>query len=207
MIEIMRMIRHRVKCVLGAVLWAAIWAHDSLAQTESPANKDPCQLPALRTEVRPSSSGTPTVVSVGFRMVDLTDINDVAQSLTGDYLVTQSWTDARLLSLQGCTVSLSDVWSPGLVFVNSGRLITSRPRVVAIGPGGQVKYIQRYYGTLESYHNLRNFPFDKQKIVVSLIPLELQEQEVKLIVDEKVTGRRAKFRRRGVPDELQSGRR
>jgi len=53
-----------------------------------------------------------------------------------------------------------------------------------------VKYVQRYYGTLASYHNLRDFPFDKQNIVVSLLPIEWSEKDVKLILNEKVTGRR-----------------
>ena len=129
--------------ILGGALCLAIWSQETFAQTQLHAKDDPCATPAVRTDVRPNSDGPPTEVAVGVRMIGLTEINDVAQTLTGDYLVTQSWTDARLLSLQGCTVSVSDVWSPGLVFINSGRLITSRPRKVSIGPGGQVKYIQR----------------------------------------------------------------
>jgi hypothetical protein len=127
---------------------------------------------------------------VGVRMVDLTEINDVAQTLTGDFVVVLTWKDARLSHLEGCEISLDDIWSPGVVFTNSGRLFTSRPREVGIGPGGQVKYLQRYYGTLASYHNLRDFPFDKQNIVISLLPIEWSEKDVKLILNEKVTGRR-----------------
>ena len=125
---------------------------------------------------------------IGVRLADLTEINDVAQTLTGDFAVILSWTDPRLLHLEGCEISLDDVWTPGIIFRNSGRLFTSRPREIGVGPGGWVTYIQRYYGTLASYHSLRDFPFDKQEIIVSLLPLEFSEDEVILIADERVTG-------------------
>ena len=66
----------------------------------------------------------------------------------------------------------------------------SRPREVSIGPGGQVKYLQRYYGALASYHNLRDFPFDEHRLVISLFPIDSSENEVRLVVNETFTGRR-----------------
>jgi hypothetical protein len=123
-------------------------------------------------------------------MVDLTEINDVKQTLTGDFAVRLNWIDPRLSQFEGCEIDLDKVWSPSVVFLNSGRLITSRPREVEIGPGGQVTYLQRYYGSLASYHNLRDFPFDKQEFVISLFPIEASEDEVRLVVDQGFTGRR-----------------
>ena len=123
-------------------------------------------------------------------MIDLTEINDVKQTLTGDFAVRLSWTDARLSQFQGCEIALDKIWSPSVVFANSGRLITSRPREVSVGPGGQVRYLQRYYGTLASYHNLHDFPFDEQRIVISLFPIDSPEIEVQLVDDEGFTGRR-----------------
>ncbi len=147
----------------------------------------------MQIDVRPNVGGPPTVISVGLRMIDLTEINDVKQTLTGDFAVLLNWTDARLSQLQGCEISLDKVWSPSLVFVNSGRLITSRPREVTIGPSGQVRYLQRYYGALASYHNLHDFPFDEQRLVVSLFPIDSPENEVQLADDEGFTGRRDLF--------------
>ena len=177
-------------CILAGVLCLAFWPSVTYGQTEASPKVDPCKDPNVRTDVRPNAEGPPTEVSVGLRMVDLTEINDVMQTLTGDFVVILAWEDARLSHLEGCEISLDDIWSPGVVFLNSGRLFTGRPREVGIGPGGQVKYLQRYYGTLASYHNLQDFPFDKQNIVISLLPIEWSEKDVKLILDEKVTGRR-----------------
>jgi hypothetical protein len=169
-----------------AVLLASI----ASAQSDARGEGDPCAAPDVRTDVRPDAGGPPTEVSVGIRMIDLTEINDVSQTMTGDFAVRLTWTDPRLAHLEGCEILLDDIWSPGLTFINSGRLFTSRPREAGIGPGGTVTYVQRYYGTLATYHNLHDFPFDKQRFRISLSSLEWGEKEVQLTVDEKVTGRR-----------------
>jgi hypothetical protein len=118
------------------------------AQSAPMVKGDPCALPDMRTDERPGAGGPPIKVSVGLRMVDLTNINDVNQTLTGDFAVFLTWTDPRLAHLKGCKVSLDDIWSPRIHFFNSGRLFASRPRKADIGAGGSVQYIQRYYGTL-----------------------------------------------------------
>jgi hypothetical protein len=158
--------------------------------TGGDAGADPCAVPSLRTDERPGAGGPPTEVLVGMRMVDLTDIDDVSQTLTGDFAVFQRWTDPRLAGLTGCELPLDAIWTPGLRFVNSGRLFTSLDEEADIGPGGAVVYVQRYYGTMATYHNLRRFPFDDQTFVVSLVSMEYGEGEVQLIVNEQVTGRR-----------------
>ena len=160
------------------------------AQSDAGEVRDSCAVPDIRTDVRPGADGSPTQVSVGIFMVDLTGISDPDQTLTGDFAVVQTWTDPRLAHLEGCEIPLDDIWSPGLVFFNSGRMFASRPREAGIGPGGSVKYAQRYYGTMASYHNLRDFPFDNQTFRVSLLPFEWTEKDVELVVDETVTGRR-----------------
>jgi len=151
---------------------------------------DPCEIPGIRTNERPDAGGPPTEVSVGIRMVDLTDIDDVSQTLTGDFAVFLTWTDPRLEGLEGCEVPLEEIWTPGLRFVNSGRLFLGLPEEADIGPGGSVQYLQRYYGSLATYHNLRKFPFDDQTFRLSLISLEYGEEELQLVVNERATGRR-----------------
>jgi len=151
---------------------------------------DPCSVPGMRTNQRPGGGGPPTAVSVGIRMADLTDIDDVSQTLTGDFAVILRWTDPRLAGLAGCEIPLDAIWTPGLRFDNSGRLFTSQAKAVDVGPEGAVLYLQRYYGSLATYHNLRQFPFDEQTFVISLVSLEYGEDDVRLSVNEQATGRR-----------------
>ena len=80
-----------------------------------------------------------------------------------------------------------------MVFLNSGRKFIGHPKVAGIGPDGQVKYVQRYSGTFATYHNLSDFPFDKQIFSISMVPLKWWEEDVVLIVDEKLTSRQERL--------------
>ena len=171
-------------------LLAALLVALSVSAQAQAQEGDPCALPVVQTDVRPDAGGPPTKVSIGLRLVDLMGIDDISQTMTGDYAVLLSWLDPRLAELAGCEVPLTDVWDPGIVFINSGRTFTSLPKEADIGPGGRVTYIQRYYGALATYHNLHDFPFDRQTFRIWMMPLEYGEDEVQLVVNEKVTGRR-----------------
>ena len=149
---------------------------------------DPCASPNVRTDVRPNPNGPPTEVTVGVRIFDLREINDVDQTLTVDLGILRTWTDPRLGRLEGCEISLTDVWYPELVAMNSGRLFERWSPEVSVGPGGQIKYLQRFYGTLASYHSLHDFPFDTQSITLSFFPLKFSEDEVTIRADDTFTG-------------------
>jgi len=149
-----------------------------------------CKTPNVRTGVRPDASGPPTNVAVSIFLIDIMEISDVTQTLTGDFALTQSWTDPRLVHFEGCEIALDKIWSPELVFLNTGRKITSRPMNASIGPDGQVKYVQRYYGKFATYHNLQDFPFDKQTFRISVVSFKWLREDVQLVADKKMTGRK-----------------
>jgi len=177
--------------VYVAVLFSAVVFNAAVYAHSSPTAQDnPCPAPNIRTDVRPNAGGQPIKVTVGIYMIDLMEINDIKQTLTGDFAVVLRWVDPRLRQLEGCEISIDDTWSPSLIFINSGRKFTSRPREVGIEPGGQVTYAQRYSGTFATYHHLSDFPFDKQTFRISLISAQWTEEDIQLVVDEKMTGYR-----------------
>ena len=95
----------------------------------------------MKIDERPDLEGPPTVVSVGLRLIDITEISDVHQSLTADLVVVRKWKDRRLNGLQGCEFGVDQVWRPGMVFINSGRVFPGLPEVVTVGPDGAVKRV------------------------------------------------------------------
>lgn len=177
-----------VICLAIVVSYSTVYARSSPT-----AEDDPCLTPNIRTDVRPNAGGKPTKVTVGIRMIDLMEINDISQTLAGDFAVVLKWVDPRLSQLYGCEVPIAKIWSPDLVFLNSGRKFASRPKEAGIGPGGKVKYVQRYSGTFATYHNLNDFPFDEQTFRISLLSLEWSEKDIQLVVDEKVTGQQTRL--------------
>lgn len=175
----------------GLIALLVVFSGDPLghADADSHSGSEACPTPNVRTDVRPDPDGPPTKISVGLRLIDLIGIDDVSQTLTGDIAIQLTWTDPRLEDLAGCKIELADIWDPNLDFSNSGRLNGKLPEIVRIGSGGLVTYAQRFYGSLATYHNLRDFPFDKQLFRIWLMSLIHDETEVALTVDEAVTGR------------------
>ena len=163
------------------------------AQSAQTLGGGACSLAGIRTDVRPDPAGQPTEVSVAMFMVDLTKVDDVAQTLTGDFIVLQSWADPRLAELEGCQLPLANVWHPQLDFLNSGPMQPRRSEdvdQVEIGPEGLVQHQQRYFGSLATYRSLREFPFDQHVFQISLLSTEYAEDELNLIVNQAQTGRR-----------------
>ena len=187
-----------------AFLIVSLLASIGLGQHEPTREDDPCAVPGMRTDERPPAGGeatqpvggeaTPgaegeaTKVTIAMQLLDLDEIDDIKQRLTGDFEVFVNWTDSRLAKLAGCQVPLNEIWSPNITFLNSGQLRAERPQEVDITEGGQVQYIQRYQGTLSTYHNLQRFPFDEQIFRISLLSSEYGEKDVLLVANDKLTG-------------------
>ena len=110
------------------------------------------------------------------------------KSIKGNFAISLSWRDDRLIGLEGCKVKIDDIWFPTIKFINSGRLFAELPEAVSIGNNGQVNYLQRYNGELASYHKLHDFPFDKQKLSLRLWPIFHLENEISFDINNSFIG-------------------
>lgn len=180
------LIRSVIVGLVGVVLAIAA-VSDVQAQSLVPAS-DPCAAPSQRTDVRPDPDGPPTEISMGVILTDVLSISDVDQTISLDLSMVMSWTDPRLAPLEGCRMSLDDVWYPVLSLRNSGRMFQRLPKVVSITEGGRVVYHQRIAGTFASYHTLNGFPFDRKEIALSVFPANWSDETVVLKIDEDFTG-------------------
>ena len=161
------------------LLWLVTPTHVS-SQGAQAMGGEVCSPAGIRPDVRPDPAGRPTEVSV-------------AQSLTGDFMVLETWSDPRLAEMEGCQLPLTSVWHPQLDFLNSGLMQPRRSEdadQVEIGPEGLVQHQQRYFGSLATYRSLRAFPFDRQVFEISLLSPEYAEDELRLVVNDRQTGRR-----------------
>lgn len=131
-----------------------------------------CVLPDnLRTDIRPGDPDLPTEIVASVAVTDLLDVDDAGQQLNIDMFVTLEWIDERLAALAGCRVPLSEVWRPRVRLMNSSNLrqaARNAQNQVAIHEGGRVEYVQRFTGLISSYHNLRDFPFDKHSFRIDM---------------------------------------
>jgi len=159
-----------------------------VVNAQSATDEITCPTPNYRTDERPDRSGTPTEVLFGTRIADLLEINDVDQTITIDVAIRLRWKDSRLAGLEGCKLSIRDIWFPALMMKNSGRMFSRWPETASVGKDGNITYLQRISGTFSSYHDLTNFPFDGQDITLRIFPLEWRASKVVFRIDDQFSG-------------------
>lgn len=152
-----------------------------------------CALPQdYRADVRPDPEGTPTVVQFGLLVADVTSIDDVSQTIEGDFIIRKTWRDSRLSGLDGCRFQRAQVWFPVSDVLNSSQLQRSRgifaTDQVRIGVRGLVQYNQRFFGKIATYHHLQAFPFDKHRMSLRVAALEFPVDQLRMELDESFGG-------------------
>lgn len=159
----------------------------------SPAFAQNCVMPAgYHSNVRPDPEGKPTVIKFGILVADVTEIDDISQTIEGDFIVRKSWTDPRFAGLAGCRFPRSAVWFPITDVLNSAQLKRTRGEFAAdqvrISQGGLVEYRQRFFGKIATYHQLKRFPFDSHRLRIRIAALDYPADEVQLDLDSEFTG-------------------
>lgn len=149
-----------------------------------------CTLPEMRNDQRPGHDGPPTEITLGVLVADITGIDDVEQTITGDFIVEMQWKDERLAEQAGCRFPISKVWDPRMELVNSYNLTAKRnfqQDQVEVEDGGQIYYYQRYFGAIATYHHLAQFPFDSQVFQLRIISIDFDEDELVIKPDTEFT--------------------
>lgn len=159
---------------------------------EGPARAGSCELPSdYRVDARPEAEGTATRVDLGVLIADITKIDDVAQSIEGDFIFRKTWHDRRLAGLVGCRFHRAQVWFPITDMLNSSQLRRARGEFsadqVRVGEDGLVEYFQRFFGTIATYHQLHNFPFDRHDLQLRIAALQYPAKALKFNIDRRFT--------------------
>jgi hypothetical protein len=159
-----------------------------LAQAETGSSPEPgCQFPDSVRHARPGAGQAATEIRVGVYLIDIPKIDDADQSYVADVFLRYEWEDPRLANGRDlpCTLPAEDIWNPGVMAVNQRSVQRQMNEVVEVQPDGRVRYVQRMYGTYSLPLDLGRFPFDSQKLPVTLVARYLPE-DLKLVVDDQL---------------------
>ena len=138
---------------------------------------------------RPDSSGAATLVSLGIFILDIDDIDDVNQRFSVDMFMIVAWHDPRLALPeierrgQTRTLPMSEIWTPQGLIVNDRGLSTQLPDTVDIDDQGNVVYRQRLSGELAVALELKEFPFDKQRLPIDIVSYRHSPDEVRFLLN------------------------
>ena len=135
---------------------------------------------------RPDAIGGPTPVSVSLYVIDIDAIDDVNQRFSVDMFINVSWQDPRLALPQdqrlgqSRTFPLTDIWGPRGLIVNDRGLNPQLPEVAEVDDLGNVQQRQRLSGELAVNLNLKEFPFDTQRLSIDFISYQYSPSELRL---------------------------
>lgn len=147
-----------------------------------------CAVPRALTRTRPDPGGEPIAIEVGIFLIDVIEVNEVDESFDVDFTLSLSWRDPRLSaaergsSLEDCRLTLSEIWHPQVDLINQRGLALAQKIDVDIADDGTVRFSQRLTGKLSSPLDLRDFPFDSQKLRVRLASFEYGPADVRFVV-------------------------
>jgi hypothetical protein len=149
--------------------------------------------PRLPTATRPDPEGKATRISLGVFFIDISEIDDAKQMFKAEIYVMLRWKDPRLASAETLRrMPLANIWQPALQIINRRGLDRVLPEVVQVDRDGNVRYDQRFQGTLAVPLDLRKFPMDDQVLALSIVSPGQSPAEIELVPDERC-GRAQKF--------------
>jgi gamma-aminobutyric acid receptor subunit beta len=185
--------------IASVALPAYLAAQDPRQDLERPVNPRsglPCPTPDQYSRERPDPPGTPTVVGAAMFFQDVTQFNDVDQTVTADIYVLVRWRDARLADSRRGDASAEcqlpaggGAWTPAVEADNlRSRQQFYEPRFL-VDARGTVTYARRLLATVASPLDLRNFPFDRHRWRFTLRPVLAKSDELVFHPLQRFVGR------------------
>jgi hypothetical protein len=154
-----------------------------------------CKIPKSATTAPPKPTEGPVKVSLAIYLVDIIELDEIKESFKLDYTVDASWYDPRLsekskgYSLSECRLNLDDIWNPNLRVVNTRDPSKHFFERVNIDDDGNVNYYLRLQTNFSSSYDLREFPFDQQKLTMRIASFDYGPNDVVFDINETLSGR------------------
>ena len=122
-------------------------------------------------------------VEVRVFLIDVEQVDTVVQNFTANLTLVLRWHDPGLAHEGPTSISmpLDDIWFPRIQVLNQQKLTLTMPRSVEVFPDGEVVQRQRYWGSFSQPMDLRLFPFDSQRLKVTIANVGFGGEVVNLI--------------------------
>ena len=139
------------------------------------------------------AAAAPTVVSVGIRIDDLSEVDEVHERWGVTGLLITSWKQPNLAyhsrnqSGDRNTQPAAAVQIPNITFANATDTPTIQQIELFVRPDGTVFLIQDFHAMLSTDLDLRRFPFDTQDLPLVVLPIGRNVDQITLIPDVRHT--------------------
>ncbi len=131
------------------------------------------------------ADGGPTTVYVSVFFLDIDSVNSANQTFTANVSYEYRWIDPRLAHAEdgNKVLPIVDVWHPRIQVANRQLNFLTFPEIVHVSPAGEVSYQQRVWGHFSQPLDLRDFPFDSQKLQFDMVSAGYSPEELVLLPD------------------------
>lgn len=148
-------------------------------------------------------AGTSVKVSLGVYLLQLSNLNELAQTFDVEGYLSAHWKDPRLAfdstkfgapkkayqDARALDKMSVDIWWPSIEFVNAGGGGGALDRHwLEVSADGSVNYTARYNATVTSTMDLRKFPYDTQVLRIPLESYFYVYDDVQFVQDSGSTG-------------------
>ncbi|ABE40027.1 conserved hypothetical protein [Rhodopseudomonas palustris BisB5] len=145
----------------------------------------------------PDGVELPVQVRIGLRVLDITEVKEVAGRARLSIEVTQRWTDPRRrfdpVQVGAARIDrvgdeaaqfIASIWTPGVAIDNQIGEPRSKTEAVSAYADGGIVLVERYEADFRVPINMSAFPFDRQKLPLSFSLPRYAKQDAMLVTTE-----------------------
>ena len=138
----------------------------------------------------------PVKVKVSFFLVNLTGVDEKAETFEADMYLLLQWKDERLkhdgqeelfFAEDAAREKIDEIWSPQLEFVNTAKPEISNENLT-ISPDGSVELAMGLTSKFRTDLDLRRFPFDRQRLAVRVTSFTYGTDKLVFVADQEKLG-------------------
>jgi hypothetical protein len=125
----------------------------------------------------------PRDVEVRLFLVDVESVDTVAQKFTANLTIVMRWHDASLAhdGPDSISMPLDNIWYPRIQALNRQKVTSTLPPSVEVQPDGEVIRRQHFWGNFSQPLDLNLFPFDSQRLKISVANVDFGKEVINLI--------------------------
>ena len=131
--------------------------------------------------VSPNPAG-PVIVDLGLHIVELTQVDEVINTFTIEGFMDLVWCDPRMayeaeneeelgekiLLKEKAQALLNEIWWPAVTIANQVNARNIENQELVILSDGTIEYKEKFSAELEAHYDLKEFPFDRQKLEIEI---------------------------------------
>ena len=149
----------------------------------------------------PNPAG-PVIADLGLHIVELTKVDEVTNTFTIEGFMDLVWCDPRMafeaengeehggkiLLKEKAQTLLDEIWWPAVTFANQVNARNIENQELVLLSDGTIEYKEKFSAELEAHYDLKEFPFDRQKLEIEIESFAWHDDELIFKMNEEKIG-------------------